>query len=592
MEFKLPYIRTWTNFWILGMAYAFFCWSIFIAYCIYYQVSRLSIYRSRSRRINGKEDSSILEPHKFRLLHRLNHVVRIPYTTELISVKQIVGTILFGLINLYFIFFVYPYEFAPYHVAILDRRAAFIGMVDWSLVFFFAQRNSLLPKICGLTFEELMPFHRIFARIGFLTFIPHFIYRVYYAYMIKYSWFDAFFQDIEYTTGTIATIAYIVMFATSIEYIRRNHFEVFYYCHVLFLVVAIVFTCWHYPTCFAFYIPAVSLWIADRMVRFYKSWIIKSSFVSIQQVVAQTATQEGVVHISFQNKLLNRFKPGQYLFAAIVLNKRRFWEYLNWHPFTISEVYEASPEINKSEEHNICATKTTSETTGLLQSPQTSYLTSPSHLKQRRPSVCKDKIASIHIKSLGTKTNDLLNASSADNKMASELKVYIDGLYGPQLPYQDYPILALFATGIGVTPAIAIIQDVIRKRSNGVRTVASNNIRLYWSIRHTDEIDPFMNMFSQWNQQVQNAIMPVELNVNIYVTRMTQQRHSIQQFSNFHLNFNGRPQIDAEMRMIKANNTQGQRTWVHVCGSTAFTRTVINEAVKADFDIHHEIFEF
>ena len=112
MEFKLPYIRTWTNFWILGMAYAFFCWSIFIAYCIYYQVSRLSIYRSRSRRINGKEDSSILEPHKFRLLHRLNHVVRIPYTTELISVKQIVGTILFGLINLYFIFFVYPYEFA------------------------------------------------------------------------------------------------------------------------------------------------------------------------------------------------------------------------------------------------------------------------------------------------------------------------------------------------------------------------------------------------------------------------------------------------------------------------------------------------
>lgn len=121
------------------------------------------------------------------------------------------------------------------------------------------------------------------------------------------------------------------MFASSIEYIRRNHFEVFYYSHVLFLVIAIVFTCWHYPTCLAFCVPPVSLWLADRAVRFYKSWFIKSSFVSVQQVVPPTATQDGIVQISFQNRLLDHFKPWQYLFAAIVSNKRRLWEYMNWH---------------------------------------------------------------------------------------------------------------------------------------------------------------------------------------------------------------------------------------------------------------------
>lgn len=146
MELKLPYIRTWTNFWILGMAYAFFCWSMFIAYCIYYQVSRLRIYRIRNWRIHEKRDDSGLETHIPRLLNSLNYVVRIPFTKELISVKHILGIVLFGMINLYFISVVYPYEFAPYHIAIIDRRAVFIGMDDWSLVFFFAKRNSLLPK--------------------------------------------------------------------------------------------------------------------------------------------------------------------------------------------------------------------------------------------------------------------------------------------------------------------------------------------------------------------------------------------------------------------------------------------------------------
>ena len=107
-----------------------------------------------------------------------------------------------------------------------------------------------------------------------------------------------------------------------------------------------------------------------------------------------------------------------------------------------------------------------------------------------------------------------------------------------------------------------------------------------------DEIDPFMNMFSQWSQQVQSAVLPVELYVKIYATRMKQQDHSVQQLPNFTLSFGDRPQVGHEMSMVKASHTQNLKTWVHVCGSVAFTRTVINEAVEAGFDVHHEVFEF
>lgn len=66
-----------------------------------------------------------------------------------------------------------------------------------------------------------------------------------------------------------------------------------------------------------------------------------------------------------------------------------------------------------------------------------------------------------------------------------QLKVIIDGPYGPDLDYQDFQVLALFGTGIGVTPALAVIKDVVERRCGGVRTVAVKPIYLTWAIRNT-----------------------------------------------------------------------------------------------------------
>jgi predicted ferric reductase len=280
------------------------------------------------------------------------------------------------------------------------------------------------------------------------------------------------------------------MFGTSLQYVRRNYFEAFYYSHVIFLIFAIVFTCLHYPTCFAFYIPAVLLWLADRVVRTYRSWAIRSSFIRVDEVAPQTATQEGIVRILFESQLLKNFKPGQYVFAAIVLNGRKLWEYANWHPFTISEVFHVNQTTINAEEGII---GTVDESTKLISQQTTSYSGTRNDclsdsLRRRRPdSFATDQntkaVASIHVKALGTKTRDLLEASASSSK--SNIEVYIDGMYGPHLPYQDYSVLALFAAGIGATPAMSIIQDVIDKRSSGVRTTITDHIYLSWAIRVT-----------------------------------------------------------------------------------------------------------
>lgn len=173
-------IKTTSQYFVIGNEYAFFWWGIFALYCIGYQINRIRIYRARSKRLSDKEATSTKSRHVF---DKLNYAVRIPFVTEMITVKHIIGVILFIGVNLVFIFFApFVYGEGGYNtnlsISYFDRRAAFIGMVNWGFVFFLAQRNSILVKMSGLTFEQLIPFHRIIARIGLAEFFPHFIWRM------------------------------------------------------------------------------------------------------------------------------------------------------------------------------------------------------------------------------------------------------------------------------------------------------------------------------------------------------------------------------------------------------------------------------
>lgn len=93
------------------------------------------------------------------------------------------------------------------------------------------------------------------------------------------------------------------MFIISLGYIRRNYFEVFYYYHVIFMLMGILSACYHENACFAFFIPALILWFADRLVRSYKSWFVKTSSVRVDQVVPLSDKQDGIVRILFENKV-------------------------------------------------------------------------------------------------------------------------------------------------------------------------------------------------------------------------------------------------------------------------------------------------
>lgn len=293
-------------------------------------------------------------------------------------------------------------------------------------------------------------------------------------------------------------LAYFLMFITSVEYIRRNYFEVFYYSHVIFLLVSIIFSCWHETTCMVFLMPSIVLWFSDRVVRSYKSRCIKSTSIQVDAVSTPTETQEGIVRVMFKNKLLDAFRPGQYIFTSIVMNGRKTWEYANWHPFTVSEIFHVTPDGDDTgiEERIV---NPTGDSSAIIDNKsekksiddsisENDYLNDTANILRKRGNGLSgnnqtETIATVHIKALGQKTKELMNAANNSEK-GQGLQIYIDGTYGPHLQYQDYPTLALFAIGIGITPALSIIKEVVDKRSMGVCTVITDHIYLTWAVQN------------------------------------------------------------------------------------------------------------
>ncbi|CAO3627638.1 unnamed protein product [Cunninghamella echinulata] len=656
-------LRTTSNFHIAGYSYAFFWWGIFTLYCIGHQYKQVRIYWHRRQKLKNRDEPPSTKFNSFdptlpweRWLRPLDKVVAIPFVTEMIEIKHIIGVSLFVIVNLLFIFFA-PFQLSPGYdsyvlesIGLFDRRAAFIGMVNWGFVFLLASRNSMLSAMCGFTFEQMIPFHRWLARIGFLEFIPHFVWRMYKGYIKTYMAKDALFHDLEYGSGTIALIGFLFLFVPSISYIRRNYFEFFYYAHIFGIIIAMIASCIHEVMCFVYFMPVIIFWVMDRCWRSYKSWYIPTVPLEVSTAVPKTANQEGIVRILFNDgHIKSKYHPGQYVFLALSKKGNGWWQhwrFANWHPITISEVfhglmstttssasstyftkdslttsssssanaYDVEEKINTGntvtgggdEKNNNVAGGNDEKKKNIIGNEGTDNIdqiekekkvvmqesipstpngnTNTVRLRQDASHVShRDySIATLHIKSLGGYTKELLKHSNDQQA----LYVKVDGPYGPRIEYQDYNVLCCFAAGIGITPALTLIKDCVERRSHGVSTVSTSYVHLTWVVKYADEVKAFTDQIFYWQERANQSLLPLTLDLNIYLTRENSQLGGIAGFNK--TIYGQRPVIEDCMNSIPEQKS----VVVHACGSDLFMSSVINEAVSKGWHYHHETFEF
>ena len=171
----------------------------------------------------------------------------------------------------------------PYWLELLHRCALYAGvgsLVPMSMLGVPLSRSSALWRAAGLSFEEAVALHRALGHlmIGLLTF--HAI-----GYMVAWlsessevlldeltDWLRCEREHrcghINNLAGLIAWLAGLLLWATSLRCFRRRRYDVFFIAHQLHFVF-FGFGAIHWPACICFAAPAVVFYTADLAMRLH-----------------------------------------------------------------------------------------------------------------------------------------------------------------------------------------------------------------------------------------------------------------------------------------------------------------------------------
>ncbi|XP_022972125.1 respiratory burst oxidase homolog protein C-like [Cucurbita maxima] len=281
------------------------------------------------------------------------------------------------------------------------------------------------PRLLNATEEEYEPMKRFFGEEQ-----PE-----------NYWWFV---KGVAGVTGIIMVVLMAIAFTLATPWFRRNKlnvpkplkrltgFNAFWYSHHLFVIVYILLVVhgiylyltkeWYKKTTWMYLAVPVVLYGCERLIRAFRS--------SIKPVkILKVAVYPGNVlalHVSKPHGF--KYKSGQYMFVNC-----RDVSPFEWHPFSITSA------------------------------PEDDYL-------------------SVHIRTLGDWTRQLKNVFSEvcqppqagkSGLLRAEFmqggapnpkfpKILIDGPYGaPAQDYKKYDVVLLVGLGIGATPMVSIVKDII-----------------------------------------------------------------------------------------------------------------------------------
>ncbi|KAM7192561.1 ferredoxin reductase [Naviculisporaceae sp. PSN 640] len=409
---------------------------------------------------------------------------------------------------------------------------------------------------------------------------------------------DTVLENERIRVGIVAWAALGVMFLTSVRFIRRRAFEVFYYVHFVF-VVFVAGAFYHAADAAEFLVPGLALSGLDRAVR---AWY---SNVRNVEVTGMTHYSAGdVTKLRFEGKMLSP-RPGQIVWVQVP-----GVSWLNWHPFTIIPfVYGESSASKGQTEGGTIAIRALGGYTRKVMGHLLAAKPEPGHHGN-----CND-------------TEDYRPNNLGDTNMtsvASSVKIRIDGPYGQgRLQYSNYPVIVLVAGGIGITPAINIathlVNEAMRARQSRLASPSCppsinhdhqprphQYIHLLWAVKDVTHLSWFEEELSSLVALTQSKNLPLTLDVSLYVTnggkdsireeqelgRMT---YKYQGPGKVHP---GRPNMTGWFQHVRASLRPGLGdVAVNLCGPGPLVRSARKAALQVSdkdvlFMVEQEEFEF
>ncbi|XP_042503456.1 respiratory burst oxidase homolog protein A-like [Macadamia integrifolia] len=300
--------------------------------------------------------------------------------------------------------------------------------------------------------------------------------------------YNQIMSQLEPLTGVIILILMAIAMTLATTWFRRSRlpkpftkltgFNAFWYSHHLFIIVYALLivhgiylymeTVWYQKTTWMYIAIPVILYAAERTLRFFRSGFYAVRLIKVALYPGKVLTLQMTKPSQF------RYKSGQYMFVQCPAVSP-----FEWHPFSITS------------------------------SPGDDYL-------------------SVHIRQLGDWTNELRRVFEkvceapapasgksgllrADESTSKTLpKIMIDGPYGaPAQDYKKYDVLLLAGQGIGATPFISILKDLLNNifkaedqkaghgRSDHHKAIRTTNAYFYWVTREQGSFDWFKGVMNE-----------------------------------------------------------------------------------------------
>lgn len=209
------------------------------------------------------------------------------------------------------------------HVA----RTALIGC------FVLAQRNSMVTFLLGMPVDRTLFYHKLSGRVALLGTVTHVSAFFLDPKFQKGSKFriETMVQGQVNLSGTIMMYLVVVIILSSLPFVRRKAFEVFYYAHIVAVAGLTVGAFFH--TGVLVPILVALTWGVDVFLR---------SIVMARSRYPRKATihrlSDTVIELSFPKVKGFDYNPGQYMYLSI---PEISW--LQWHPFSLS----SSPKMKR-----------------------------------------------------------------------------------------------------------------------------------------------------------------------------------------------------------------------------------------------------
>eukprot|EP00252_Welwitschia_mirabilis_P001020 TRINITY_DN10_c0_g1_i2.p1 TRINITY_DN10_c0_g1~~TRINITY_DN10_c0_g1_i2.p1 ORF type:complete len:679 (-),score=78.75 TRINITY_DN10_c0_g1_i2:333-2369(-) len=356
---------------------------------------------------------------------------------------------------------------------LIGLRLGIVGQFCLGFLFFPVARGSILLRLMNIPFEHATKYHVWLGHVTMGLFTAHGLcYIVAWGRGGKLAEEMSRWQDIGIAVfpGVISLSAGLAMWVTSLHYVRKHYFELFFYTHQLYIVF-VVFLALHVGD-FIFCIAATGIFffLLDRFIRFCQS----RNEVDLHSARCLPC---GTVELVISKP------PGLcYNALSFVFIQIRNLSWLQWHPFSVS----SSPYDGKN------------------------------HL-------------SILIKPLGTWTHKLSKIvpkhgdqpkQCAADQCPKKLKVSVEGPYGHEIAYHlSYKTLILVAGGIGISPFIAILRDLLHRTQQGELGLPKT-ILLVWAVKKSKELS-ILDLVDE-TSICPNYSEKMDLIVQVYVTQETE----------------------------------------------------------------------